>query len=79
MDPYRNDPFDPFAGGPGDPMEQVLSLQTYSTGTVGIGECKSNVSCNSDQSCASFASGDGGSSSSQQEQEAAGLGSYTFG
>lgn len=24
------DPFNPFAGIPGDPMEQVLSLQTYS-------------------------------------------------
>jgi hypothetical protein len=23
------DPFDPFAGIPGDPMEQVLSLQTF--------------------------------------------------
>lgn len=25
------DPFDPFAGFPGDPMEQVLSLQTFNS------------------------------------------------
>jgi hypothetical protein len=28
------DPFNPFAGIPGDPMEQVLSLQTFDSDAV---------------------------------------------
>lgn len=60
------DPFSPFAGYPGDPMEQVLALQTYHTTTGVGGECKSAVSCDSNASCISANSGDGGSSSSDE-------------
>jgi hypothetical protein len=35
MDPFRIDPLNPFAAGvPGDPMEEVLSLQSYPGGEV---------------------------------------------
>ena len=58
MDPFRNDPFSPFADGGafGDPMEEVLALQSYSVSAAGVRECgswESQIICASGTSCAS--------------------------
>lgn len=48
MDPFSNNPLDPF-GGAGD---DVLSLQSYAS-SASASDCVSDVSCNSDVSCKS--------------------------
>jgi len=58
MNPFH-DPLNPFPGGivPGDPMEEVLSLQSYSLADAGVTGCESSVSrevnCVSGASCIS--------------------------
>jgi hypothetical protein len=60
MNLYNTNPLDPFGRGlPGDPMEQVLSLQSYSVAGEAF-DCVSKVSCNSSASCNSEFSESGG-------------------
>jgi len=43
----------PFSGVPGDPMDEVLALQSYSVAATDPNCQNSNVSCPSNQSCLS--------------------------
>jgi hypothetical protein len=52
MNPYDLvNPLDPFGGVPGDPMSDVLALQSYGVSNLSDACAQSQVSCPSNVSC----------------------------